>query len=300
MTQLFDALLAVGIVGVAVAALFAKDRFAAVGAFMVMGFLVALSWVRLGAPDVALAEAAIGAGLTGALLLRSARRLQVEPKMCQSRWSVAASGLISIGFAGLLYAAITSVPTVPAYPPLVAERLGESGVSNPVTAVLLNFRAWDTLLEIAVLFVALVLVIVVPVSRVRPAPLGEMVMPFAKVVVPLSVLISGHLLWQGADAPGGAFQAGAVLAGGGLALVLAGAMRLKKPLQAGILRATALSGLAVFGAAAVATAALTGHLLGYPDGQAKIWILGIEAVLTLAIAATLVLLFHGSVRRVPK
>ena len=33
----------------------------------------------------------------------------------------------------------------------VAANMGESGVSHPVTAVLLNYRGYDTLLEIAVL-----------------------------------------------------------------------------------------------------------------------------------------------------
>jgi len=37
---------------------------------------LSLAWVRLSAPDVALAEAAIGAGLTGALLLAALRRIQ--------------------------------------------------------------------------------------------------------------------------------------------------------------------------------------------------------------------------------
>jgi multisubunit Na+/H+ antiporter MnhB subunit len=38
---------------------------------------------------------------------------------------------------------------------LALERVPESGVSNPVTAVLLNFRAYDTLLELAVLMAAI-------------------------------------------------------------------------------------------------------------------------------------------------
>jgi len=37
---------------------------------------MALSWARLQAPDIALAEAAIGAGLTGALLLDAYGALQ--------------------------------------------------------------------------------------------------------------------------------------------------------------------------------------------------------------------------------
>jgi len=39
---------------------------------------MALDWVRLAAPDVALAEAAIGAGLTGALLMAALARLRED------------------------------------------------------------------------------------------------------------------------------------------------------------------------------------------------------------------------------
>lgn len=41
----------------------------AVVLFIAFGLLMALAWARLQAPDLALAEAAIGAGLSGALLL---------------------------------------------------------------------------------------------------------------------------------------------------------------------------------------------------------------------------------------
>jgi uncharacterized MnhB-related membrane protein len=44
--------------------------------FVAFGLLMALCWMRLGAPDVALAEAAIGAGLTGALLMSALARLE--------------------------------------------------------------------------------------------------------------------------------------------------------------------------------------------------------------------------------
>lgn len=37
--------------------------------FIVFGMVLALVWVRLGAFDLALAEVALGAGITGALLL---------------------------------------------------------------------------------------------------------------------------------------------------------------------------------------------------------------------------------------
>lgn len=47
------------------------NLFRAVILFIVFGLLLSLVWVRLQAPDVALAEAAIGAGFTGALLLHA-------------------------------------------------------------------------------------------------------------------------------------------------------------------------------------------------------------------------------------
>jgi energy-converting hydrogenase B subunit D len=45
------------------------DLFRGVVMFITFGLFMALAWTRLQAPDIALAEAAIGAGLTGVLLL---------------------------------------------------------------------------------------------------------------------------------------------------------------------------------------------------------------------------------------
>ncbi len=64
-----DLLLGLTLVTTAGLALASRDLFRAVVMFIVFGLLMALVWVRLQAPDIALAEAAIGAGLTGVLLL---------------------------------------------------------------------------------------------------------------------------------------------------------------------------------------------------------------------------------------
>ncbi|MBC8318103.1 MAG: DUF4040 domain-containing protein [Desulfobulbaceae bacterium] len=53
-----------------------EDLFKAVVLFISFGLLMALAWVRMRAPDVALAEAAIGAGLTGPLFLSALRRME--------------------------------------------------------------------------------------------------------------------------------------------------------------------------------------------------------------------------------
>jgi uncharacterized MnhB-related membrane protein len=53
-----------------------RDTFASVIGFVTYGLLLTLVWVRLAAPDVALTEAAMGGGLTGALLISAAARLR--------------------------------------------------------------------------------------------------------------------------------------------------------------------------------------------------------------------------------
>lgn len=66
---LLDIMLALALIVTAAAALLSRDLFRAVVVFIAFGLLMAVVWVRLHAADIALAEAAIGAGLTGVLLL---------------------------------------------------------------------------------------------------------------------------------------------------------------------------------------------------------------------------------------
>ena len=73
---IFDGLLAVLLFWLAGRALHSPDLFRAGVLFIAFGLVLSLVWVRLEAPDIALAEAAIGAGLTGALLLSALARLE--------------------------------------------------------------------------------------------------------------------------------------------------------------------------------------------------------------------------------
>ena len=172
---------------------------------------------------------------------------------------------------------------------LVVEELPHSGVTNPVTAVLLNFRAFDTLLEIAVLLLTLVAVwaLGIRLPDEETIPPSSVFNVLLSVTVPLLTLISGYLLWVGATAPGGAFQAGAVLAGGCLLLRLAGVL---KP-NPSTLRSLATVGLSIFLIVAIATLASTGGLLQFPMASAGTWILVTEAAATISIAAILTALF---------
>ena len=73
--EAFDLLLAAGLVGVAAAVVVAGQRVRGTALFVVFGLVMSITWIRLDAADIALAEAAVGAGITGALLLDAAREL---------------------------------------------------------------------------------------------------------------------------------------------------------------------------------------------------------------------------------
>ncbi len=72
---LLDGSLAAALLFSAWRAVRTADGFQAIVFFFVFGLLMALCWVRLDAPDVALAEAAIGAGITGGLFLAAFSRI---------------------------------------------------------------------------------------------------------------------------------------------------------------------------------------------------------------------------------
>jgi multisubunit Na+/H+ antiporter MnhB subunit len=197
--------------------------------------------------------------------------------------------------AALGWAMLDLPPHALRLPQQVAAKLGDSGVEHPVTAVLLNFRGYDTLLEVAVLLLALfgVLALVQP-RHARPAePAHLLLQTLARLLAPLMVLVAGYLLWIGAYAPGGAFQAGAVLAAAGVLLRLAGL--LPAWTTPGVLLRGGLA-LGLSGFVAVALAML-GHaaLLQYPPAAAGKLILLIEAGLALSIGLTLAGVYLASV-----
>jgi uncharacterized MnhB-related membrane protein len=76
LSLVYDGLIAGTLLWIAWRVLATRDLFKAVVLFIVFGLLMAMAWVRLQAPDLALAEAAIGAGLTGALLLDAVGHLR--------------------------------------------------------------------------------------------------------------------------------------------------------------------------------------------------------------------------------
>ena len=194
---------------------------------------------------------------------------------------------------GLAYAVLSLPGQAVGLSERVAASMETSGVSNPVTAVLLNFRGYDTLLEMAVLLVALQGVWSLGSAAVHRRVDPEPVLLFlVGVLVPMMMLMAGYLLWAGAAAPGGAFQAGSVLAAAVILLLLA-SKYLPVRLSGWPLRVVLVLGLGAFVAVGATLLSANGAFLQYPNGLAGGLILFIEAAATLSIGVTLAALFLG-------
>ncbi|NAZ36782.1 hydrogenase subunit MbhD domain-containing protein [Rubellimicrobium sp. CFH 75288] len=307
MTVLFDLVLCALMLLAALAAIGGRGLFRATVFFVAYGITVALAWVRLGAIDVALAEAAIGAGLTGLLLLGAVARLRRAgaPEFPVRAGLVPA--LAAAGVAGATGWVALRVPGAGGLWTEAGEALPLSGVENPVTAVLLNFRAWDTLLESIVLLAALLAVWALAREEEWEAPVGPplharpggVLEGMARLLPPVGIVVGVFLVWAGASQPGGAFQGGTVLAAVGLIAALAGLVALPRP-DSGSWRTALAAGPAVFLLVGASGLALGGLLL-FPPDWAKAMILTVEVFLTLSIAATLALLVLGppQPRRMP-
>lgn len=201
--------------------------------------------------------------------------------------------LLALG-AGLVRAVLDLPPPAVDLPAAVAANLGQSGVEHPVTAVLLNFRGYDTLLEVAVLLIALLGVVAVakPMHGEEEKDEGKdeanpVLQTLARLLAPLLVLAAGYLLWAGGHRPGGAFQAAALLAGAVVLLRLAGLVP-AWPRPHWVLRLGVVAGFFVFLGVAVLG---QGALLAYPPDLAGGLILLIEAGLTLSLGLILAGLF---------
>lgn len=299
--QLFDLLLAVLILWLAWRAMTSQSLFQAIVLFVAFGLSMALAWARLDALDVALAEIAVSAGLTGALLLAAFRGVRRsgeqssrgEHSSRDQPYRVIIAGISILILAGLTLAILTLPPVAGGLADAVDARLAATHIGNPVTATLLYFRGYDTLLELAVLLLALMAIRAIrrgDSSLQRPG--GEILAVLVGLQAPTMILIAGYLLWSGADAPGGAFQAGAVLAAAGVLLILAG-VRLPRLSESLSLRVGLAAGLAVFLGLGIVSILAGGAFLDYSRLGGGVITLILEGSATLSIGLLLLEMFRS-------
>ncbi len=304
---ILDVGLAFLVVGLAAWTVAARNLFASVVGYVAYGLLLALVWIRLYAPDVALTEAAVGGGVTGVLLITAGKRLGALEKDEAGATPALAlkivAGALALFVAGALSWVVVTLPDpAPTLAPAAAAAADGpgAGLGNPITAVLISYRSFDTMLEKVVLILAVIGVWSVgadsawgaaPAPLGRPQPAGAMVL-LAQILAPIGALIGVHIFWVGADAPGGAFQGGALLAAMWMAAMMA---RLTDPprIDARWLRLALVAGPAVFLVIGFAGLGLAGDFFAFPPAFAKPLILFIETFMVLSIAVALPLLVAG-------
>lgn len=295
-----DGLLALVILGLALWVLVAGTLLRAALGFTLFGLLAALIWVRLAATDVALTAAALSGGLTGLLFLIAAQRLPRDEYTPRPSLGIRllvglVSILVTVGLAVLVVDATETPATSLA--PLVSEHLLGTGVGNPVTGVLLGFRALDSLTEGLILVMVLV-----GLWSLTPDPGwgGRPQFPRLPRLAPgrrrtARVLLAGGLLagiylaWTGSQHPGGPFQGGALLAAMWLLAMITG---LTRPPAVGsrTLRWLLITGPLVFILVGFASNWVDLGFLADPEGWSRQSLLLIKAGLTLSIALALGLL----------
>lgn len=164
----FEIALLILLIATAVGVSRVKDLASAVLILAVYSFLMAVLWAQLGAVDVAIVEAVVGAGLATLLFVLTLFRTPAEDTRIRQtpRQLAAWIGLPLLGLL-LLYAA-EDLPNYPDRPSVTKPSHASQGVSaaylqesyqqtetpNVVTAVRMDYRAFDTLIETGVIFTA--------------------------------------------------------------------------------------------------------------------------------------------------
>lgn len=135
----------------------------------IYSLVVAVLFVLMDAPDVALTEAAVGAGLMVILMLGTIALTTREERRHSVRHNLLALVVVAITGAALIYATLDMPrfgdPEAPAHvhlsPRFTQESPQEIGIPNMVTSVLASYRGIDTLGEAVVVFAAAVGVLLV-------------------------------------------------------------------------------------------------------------------------------------------
>ncbi len=329
MLLLFGAFLLTLLVITAFAIVRTSNLFTAVMLTGIFSLLMAANFFILDAADVALTEAAIGAGISTVLLLGALALLpNRERAERKGRWL--ALTVVAITTLTVVYATFDKPrlgdPNAPVHmhvAPWYLEQTPELvDIPNVVTAVLGAYRGYDTFGEVIVVLTAGIGVLFLlglpgddPTggrgAKLPPMPppsqtLGHHLIPqvVGRIVVPFIMLFALYVQFHGEYGPGGGFQAGAIFAaavilyalieGEGAALAII-SPRLLKLLMAG--------GALLYGGTGVVTMLLGGNFLDYsvlaadPVSGQQWGILIIELGVGICVSAVLLTIYHAFAAR---
>lgn len=315
-TRPFDwvlvALMAVGALG----AMRAKTRVGAVTVIGVVGFSVTLWFFTLGAADVALTQLLVEI-LTVVVIVLLLQRLPATFRATtrtRRNGAVVLAGAAGVAATVAVFSLTGRRELTPAGEYFVREAKAETGGSNVVNTILVDFRALDTLGEITVLAMAGVAIMVLLSSRTLLPRLSArtrvseatgmldsddstvFLRALSRWVAPLTLVLSVFFLLRGHSAPGGGFIA-ALIGGAAVALYYLSARsdakgRIPLPalaLMGGGVALAVATGVAGFAAGSFLRP-LHADILGIPLSTALVFDVGVYLVVIGVVVAAFNLL----------
>lgn len=299
----------------------ARNLFTSVMLLGIFSLLMASTFFILDAADVALTEAAVGAGVSTVLLLGTLA-LTTDREKPGGIQPLVPLLVVGLATAVLLYATFDkpklgdAAAPVQTYvtPRYIEQGPNEVGVPNLVTAVLASYRGYDTLGEVAVVFTAgLGVMLIMGTGRRRGQYVTSLsadathsikhhLVPrvVSKVLIPFIILFALYVQFHGDYSPGGGFQAGAIFAAAiMLYALIEGDDAARRALPEKAMAFFASAGLLVYVAVGFAGLWKGGNFLDYnvlsddPLAGQHIGIILIELGVGMTVAATLVSIFYG-------
>jgi len=210
--------------GLGGATLLHRSRMVAVIFLSVVGLVVSLVFIRFAAPDLALTQLSVELATILLFLLALRFLPQDAPREpgVDRRWRDALlAGLAGLGVALLAFAMLTRpFETISGFH--IAQAKPGGGGTNVVNVILVDFRGFDTLGEIAVLAMAalgmqallegLRLSPMVGNARTRGDRYPIMLEMMMRPMLPLALAVATYIFLRGHNLPGGGFIAGLVAA----------------------------------------------------------------------------------------
>jgi len=322
MTIILSIFLLTMLVITAIAIVRIRNLFAAVMLSGIFSLLLAANFFLLDAADVALTEAAVGAGISTVLFL-GALAMTAETEHSRSTNRGIAKIVTATILLALIYAAFDEPsfgdPAAPIHQhvaPWYLETTREAiDIPNVVTAVLGSFRGYDTLGEVFVVFTAGIGVLFMLGARSggpkRAIPeqtegLRHYQVPriVGRMLIPFILLFALYVQFHGEYSPGGGFQAGAIFAAAMiLYALLEGEKRALHALPQKLLVFLIAGGALLYGGVGVVTMLLGGNFLDYsvladdPVKGQQMGLLVIEAGVGITVTGVLLSIYHAFAAR---
>lgn len=323
MVEILNIFIMLMLVITALAMVSSRHLFVTVMLSGIFSLLIAASFLLLDAADVALTEAAVGAGISTVLFLGALALMDVEETT---------RGVRRIRMVSLIVVAVTTIFIVHAtfYMPAFGDINApihqhvapwyiqhvpiHMDIPNIVTGILGSYRGYDTLGEVFVVFTAGIGVLSIlgdPIKNRQHRPahnrgLRHYLIPrlVGRMLIPFIILFGLYVQFHGEYSPGGGFQAGALVAAAIiLYALLEGEDKALQVIPMRVLYIMMASGALLYGGVGVAALLMGGNFLDYnvlastPVAGQQWGILLIEMGVGLTVTGVLITIFHAFAAR---